>query len=78
MSIVCPVECVKSGCEDPPDWLEKHNGFLLTIVASISACLGVMFSYFLKSRCKNIRTPCLSCDREVVELDRTQIEVSRE
>ena len=73
--IVCPISCVKSGCNDPPDFLEKHNGFLLTIVASLSACLGVVFSYFLKSRCKNIKTPCLSCDREVITLDANDVEL---
>jgi hypothetical protein len=49
MTIVCPIECVK----DEPDFLQKHS----------TALLGVVFSYCLKSRCTNIRTPCLSCDR---------------
>ena len=74
-NIVCPIECVKSGCNDPPDFLEKHNGFLLTLVASLSACVGVVLTYFLKSRCKNIRTPCISCDREVVALEPQNIEI---
>ena len=74
-SIVCPIECVKSGCNDPPDFLEKHNSFLLTLVASLSACVGIVLTYFLKSRCKNIRTPCISCDREVVALEPQNIEI---
>lgn len=74
--IVCPIECVKSGCDDPPDFLEKHNGFILTLVASMSACLGIVFTYFLKSRCKNIKCLCLSCDRDVITLDPDQIEIS--
>lgn len=74
-SIVCPIECVKSGCESPPDWLEKHNGFVLTLVASISAGLGIVLSYFLKSRCKNIKTPCCSCDREVLEIKSQDVEI---
>jgi len=78
MSIVCPVECVKSGCPDSPDFLEKHDSFLLTIVASLSACVGLFLSYFLKSRCKKISTPCMSCDRDVLELEpnNTTIEVA--
>ena len=48
MSIECPIECVRSACPDP-DFLEKHNAFVLTLVASMSATLGVLFNYLLKS-----------------------------
>jgi len=75
-NVVCPIECVKSGCDDPPDFLEKHNAFLLTLIASLSACVGIVLTYFLKSRCKNIKTPCVSCDRDVIALDPQDIEVS--
>lgn len=68
MSINCPIECVKSACPDP-DFLEKHSTFVLTAVGSLSALLGVVFSYCLKSRCTNIKTPCLSCDRVPLEPD---------
>ena len=73
MDIQCPIECVKSGCEDPPDWLNKHSTFLLTLIASLSASLGVVFTYLLKSRCKNIKTPCVSCDRDVIEVTDPEI-----
>tara|TARA_R110002124_G_scaffold156027_1_gene323210 strand:- start:481 stop:732 length:252 start_codon:yes stop_codon:yes gene_type:complete len=59
MTIVCPIECVK----DEADFLQKHSTFVLTTIGSVSALLGVVMSYCLKSRCTNIRTPCLSCDR---------------
>lgn len=75
MSINCPIECVKSACPDP-DFLEKHSTFVLTAVGSISALLGVIMSYCLKSRCTNIRTPCLSCDR--VPLNPDDIAISPE
>ena len=75
-TIVCPIECVKSGCDDPPDWLQKHNAFLLTLIASLSACVGIVLTYFLKSRCKNIKTPCVSCDRDVLVLEPQSVEVS--
>lgn len=75
MSINCPIECVKSACPDP-DFLEKHSTFVLTAVGSLSALLGVVFSYCLKSRCTNIKTPCLSCDR--VPLDPNDIAISPE
>ena len=63
----CPINCINAGC-NKPDFLEKHNAFLLTIIGSLSAILGMFLNYLLKSRCKNIRTPCCSCDREVIDV----------
>jgi hypothetical protein len=73
--ITCPIECVREGCPDL-DFLEKHNGFLITLIGAISGVLGVIFSYCIKSRCKNIKTPCISCDRDVVVLEPDQVEVA--
>jgi len=75
MSEVCPLACVRAGCPEP-DWLEKHNGFLITLIGAISACMSVVFAYCIKSRCKNITTPCVSCDRDVVVLEPESITVS--
>ena len=65
--IVCPLECVKSGCPSDPDFLEKHSTFVITAGGMVSACIASIFAYFLKSRCSKINTPCLSCDRSVPE-----------
>ena len=73
--IACPIECVKSGCDDPPDFVTKHGAWLLTIVASISAMLGLVLTYFMKSRCKTIKTPCVSCDRDVLVLEPAEVAV---
>tara|TARA_E500000318_G_scaffold25856_1_gene25730 strand:+ start:41 stop:298 length:258 start_codon:yes stop_codon:yes gene_type:complete len=73
--IICPLDCVRVGCPEP-DWLEKHNGFLITLIGALSASMGVFFAYCLKSRCKNIKTPCVSCDRDVVVLEPQSIEVT--
>jgi hypothetical protein len=73
--ISCPLECVRGGCPEE-DWLSKHNGFLITLIGAISAVLGVVFSYCIKSRCKNIRTPCMSCDRDVIEIQKENIELN--
>tara|TARA_S200002703_G_scaffold67698_1_gene58860 strand:+ start:41 stop:280 length:240 start_codon:yes stop_codon:yes gene_type:complete len=73
--ISCPLECVRVGCPEQ-DWLEKHNGFLITLIGALSASMGVFFAYCLKSRCKNIKTPCVSCDRDVVVLEPQSIEVT--
>ena len=70
--INCPLECVRSGCPQP-DFLEKHNGFFITLIGSLSAMLGVVFTFCLRSRCKNIKTPCVSCDRDVIEIKKEEI-----
>jgi hypothetical protein len=58
--IVCPIGCLNY---DADDWLTKHSTFTLTLIGSLSACLGVVMSYFLKSRCSKISIGCISCDR---------------
>jgi hypothetical protein len=73
--INCPLDCVRLGCPEL-DFLEKHNGFLITLIGSISAVLGIVFSYFIRSRCKNIKTPCISCDRDVLEIKKDNIEIN--
>jgi len=73
--IFCPLECVRSGCPQQ-DFLEKHNGFFITLIGSLSAVLGVIFSYCIKSRCKNIKCCCLSCDRDVIEIKKDDIEIN--
>ena len=73
--INCPIQCIKSGC-DEADWLQKHESFVLTITATMSAALGVVFSYFLKSRCTKIRFCGFSCDRTPVSLEATDLEVT--
>jgi len=35
-------------------------GSVVSIIAAFSKC-------FLKSRCKNVQSPCLSCDRDVLD-----------
>ena len=73
--IACPIECVNIGCDDP-DFLEKHSTFLITLIGSVGACLGVVFTYFLKSRCRTIKTCCFTCDRDVIEIKQENIEIN--
>jgi len=72
--IVCPIDCVKAGC-DEPDFLDKHSTFVITLLGSFGACLGVIFTYFLKSRCRTIKTCCFTCDRDVIEIKQDNIEI---
>lgn len=71
----CPLECVRLGCPEP-DWLEKHNGFLITLIGAVSGALGIIFTYCLKSRCRNIKTPCITCDRDVLQIKNDNIEIN--
>jgi len=64
-NIVCPIQCVKSGC-DSKDFLEKHSAFVVTVVGISASALTMLFTYFLKSRCKKVSFGCLSCERDVV------------
>ncbi len=71
--IVCPLECMQN--LNPPDWLEKHNAFVLTLVGILGGGAGVLLSYFLKSRCTKIKCCGINCDREPITLDSSQVEV---
>ena len=63
----CPIHCVNIGCP-AESFLERHESFILTIVASMSAGLGLLLTYFLKSRCKRTTFCCIQCDREPIDL----------
>ena len=65
---VCPIECVRAACPSP-DWLEKHETFTLTMVATISAFVTAVLSYFLKSRCTKIKCFGMSCIRQPLPID---------
>ena len=66
--ILCPIECTRSACPDPPDFIEKNGTWLLGVIASAAGLIGVLVTYFLKSRCTYLKCGCVSCDREPIEL----------
>ena len=37
------------------------------IFGSVVSIIGAFSKCFLKSRCTNIKTPCVSCDRDVLD-----------
>ena len=59
----CPVECVNIACTQP-DWLQTHESFVLTFTASIGAGVGVLLTYFLRSRCTEISFCGIRCRRQ--------------
>ena len=64
MTDLCPLQCVNLACKDP-SFLEKHETFVLTLIGLCGSAFGVLFAYFLQSRCKKIKLCCgfMSCDR---------------
>ena len=71
-SILTPEECLdylREYKEEPPDFIQKNGAWLLTVIGVGAGCLGTIFTYFLKSRCKKLRFACLECDRSPINLD---------
>lgn len=72
MSVNCPIECAHALCPHP-DFIERNGAFLLTIIASASASFALTLNYFLKSRCRNLKCGCITCDRDVLEITEGQL-----
>lgn len=75
MGDLCPLDCVRIGCPEP-DFLEKHGAWLLTMIAGISGGIGMLLTYFLKSRCSTIKCCGANCTREVIDLKPTSVEIT--
>ena len=45
-------------------------------IATTGACLGMILQFVLKSRCVTIRCCGIQCDRSVVELEATDLEIN--
>ncbi len=50
-------------------WIQKHESFVISMLASGSAILGIVLAYCIKSRCTRIKF----CG---VEIERTPIPVT--
>ena len=75
MSIECPIECLDSCCPNEPGFVEKNGAFILTLVGGVTACMGMVLTYFLKSRCKKVSCLGVSCDRDVIALEANDVKV---
>ena len=62
METICPLNCL-SFCQE--SFIQKHETFILTVIASGSTVLGMVFAYLLKSRCSNISVCGIGCDRTI-------------
>jgi len=74
----CPIECVNRDliCESPPDFLEKHSTFFITLIGIVGGGAGVLLTYFLKSRCTEISCWGIFCRRKPVEMTNTDVELT--
>lgn len=52
-----------------------NSTFILTMTGMIGTGIGVLLSYFLKSRCTLIKCCCFECQRAPVTLTPTDIEI---
>ena len=76
--IDCPIECINREliCESPADFLEKHGSFFLTLFGVLTGVAGLVFTYFLKSRCTEIKCFGIFCKRKPLELDIADVEIT--
>ena len=59
----CPIHCVNIACAQP-HFIQENESFILTLIGIIGGGLGVLLSYFLKSRCTRIKLGCIHCERQ--------------
>ena len=77
MQTHCPIECISRGliCDSAPDFLDKHSSFVITIIGVVTGSVGVVLTYFLKSRCTEIKCFGMFCKRKPLETDIETISV---
>lgn len=75
MSELCPIECIYAATQEP-DFLEKNGAWLLTVIAGCTGCVGMVLTYFLKSRCSRINFCGISCVREVLSLKPSEVVIT--
>jgi len=49
--------------------------FILTMTGMIGTGIGVLLTYFLKSRCTMVKCCCLECKRQPIDLQPSDIEI---
>lgn len=78
MSVDCPIECINRDliCEPGQDFLQKHASFFLTLFGVLTGVVGLIFTYFLRSRCTEIKCFGLFCKRKPLDLDIADIEIT--
>ena len=75
----CPLDCINRDliCESPPDFLQRNSTFFLTLIGIIGGGCGILLTYFLKSRCTEIKCCGLFCKRQPIELNDIKLTTSK-
>jgi hypothetical protein len=77
-NIDCPIQCINRDliCEPGNDFLEKHGSFFLTLFGVLTGVVGLVLTYFIKSRCTEIRCWGMLCKRKPLNLNVNDIEIT--
>lgn len=51
-----------------PDFIERNGAWLLSMFGILTACVGGMMAYMIRSRCTKIRCCGFECDRDVIKM----------
>jgi len=52
-----------------PDFIERNGTWVLSVLGIVSACVGGVMTYMIRSRCTKIKCCGFECDREVLSAD---------
>ena len=58
-----------------PDFIQRNGSWILSVCTLVSSCFAGMLVYALKSRCTRIRCCGAECERNVLDLDPSQVTV---
>lgn len=56
-----------------PDWID--DTFILTMIGMLGGGGAACLAYFLRSRCRSIKCCCVSCERDVIELQPQSVQI---
>jgi hypothetical protein len=74
VSIDAVVELIGAMNGPSPDFIMRNGGWLITVIGLFSACVGGVLTYFLKSRCSEIKCLCFSCKRQPLDIVEGDVE----
>ena len=58
-----------------PDFIERNGTWILSMLAIVSAGVSGLFMYMLKSRCSTIKCCGAECQRDVVAIETTTVNI---
>jgi hypothetical protein len=59
-----------------PDFIERNGTWILSMIGVLGACMGGLCVYMIKSRCTKIKLCGMECERDVLALDPSEIQVA--